>query len=147
MKTNTFPLTLRDQIKPSDKTLQRWMVLVSAAITMTVGVTAADLVWIGGTGNWNVAGNWSPGSVPNAADNAWITNSGTYTVMVPSGSSATVNTVTIGSSSGTQTLSLDRATFTLNGASVVKWLCDVAYGHRTTNSAFPGTKSPVQPSY
>ena len=51
----------------------------------TAGAKATDLVWIGGTGNWNAAGNWSPAQVPTAADNAFITNTGTYTVTVPAG--------------------------------------------------------------
>jgi hypothetical protein len=50
------------------------------AMLFTIGANAADLVWIGGTGNWNAAGNWSPSQLPTAADNAIITNHGTYTV-------------------------------------------------------------------
>ena len=31
-------------------------------------------------GNWSVAANWSPNQVPGSADDAVITNAGTYTV-------------------------------------------------------------------
>jgi hypothetical protein len=99
--------------------LNRWLgTLALTALTMA-SASAADLVWIGGTGNWNAAGNWSPAQIPTAADNAWITNNGTYTVTIPAGSTATAASVTIGGVSGTQDLAIDRATLTINGASVV----------------------------
>ena len=34
--------------------------------------------------------------MPTAADNAWITNIGTYTVTVPAGTTATASNVTVG---------------------------------------------------
>src|SRR4249920_1555734 len=99
--------------------LNRWLgTLALTALTMA-SASAADLVWIGGTGNWNAAGNWSPAQIPTAADNAWITNNGTYTVTIPAGSTATSASVTVGGASGTQDLAIDRATLTINGASVV----------------------------
>src|SRR5512141_3068831 len=82
-------------------------------------IEAADLVWVGGTTNWNNASNWSPAQVPTAADNAWITNAGSYVVTVPAVTTATVNRLTVGGSSGSQTLAVDRATLTLNGPSVI----------------------------
>ena len=60
-------------------------VLVCAILLALPCAHAADLVWIGGTGNWNVAGNWSPAQVPTAADNAFVTNAGTYTLTLPAG--------------------------------------------------------------
>jgi len=64
---------------------------IAAAVLLTIsGANATDLVWIGGTGDWTAAGNWSPAQVPTAVDNAWITNSGTYTVTIPAGASGTV---------------------------------------------------------
>jgi hypothetical protein len=99
--------------------LAKWPVIVGATLLVVAAANAADLVWIGGTGNWNAAANWSPAQVPTAADNAFITNNGTYTVTVPAGTTATAGSVSVGGASGTQTLSIDRATLTLNGASVV----------------------------
>ena len=44
---------------------------------------AADIVWTNpGGGNWTGAANWTPNQVPGAGDNAFITNSGTYTVTI-----------------------------------------------------------------
>jgi hypothetical protein len=99
--------------------LKNWKDIVSAIALATGTANATDLVWTGGTGNWNAAANWSPAQVPTASDNAWITNNGSYTVTVPAGSTATSGSLTVGGASGTQTLAIDRATLTLNGASVV----------------------------
>ena len=46
------------------------LALIAAALASiwgTVPLHAADATWFGGTGNWNVAGNWSPLGVPNSA--------------------------------------------------------------------------------
>ena len=95
------------------------LAILGAALLTAIHSHAADLVWIGGTGDWNAAGNWSPAQVPTAADNAWLTNSGTYTVTVPAGSPAAAASLTVGGASGTQTLAIDRTTLTLNGASLI----------------------------
>src|SRR6185503_5491590 len=92
---------------------------VAAIALMCVAARATDMVWIGATGNWNVDGNWSPAQIPTAADNAWITNSGTYVVTVPAGSSATANSIVVGGASGSQTLAIDRATATITAPSSV----------------------------
>jgi acyl CoA:acetate/3-ketoacid CoA transferase alpha subunit len=99
--------------------LGNWQAIFSATALAVATANATDLVWIGGTGNWNSAGNWSPVQVPLAADNAWITNGGTYTVTVPAGTTATAASVTVGGPGGTQTLAIDRATLTLSEASVI----------------------------
>jgi hypothetical protein len=106
------------QYAASVRLLKNYILLGTVLLTVTCA-KAADLVWIGGTGNWNVAGNWSPAQMPTAADNAWITNSGTYTVTVPAGTTATNGSLTVGGVSGTQTLAIDRATLTVGGASVI----------------------------
>ena len=93
--------------------------IVAAIALLGLAARATDLVWIGATGNWNLAGNWSPAQIPTAADNAWITNSGTYVVTVPAGSSATANTIALGGVGGSQTLAVDRATVTISAASAV----------------------------
>jgi hypothetical protein len=101
------------------KSLAKWQALAVALLIAAVGARAADLVWIGGTGAWNIAGNWSPAQVPTSADNAIITNSGPYTVTVPAGTTATAGTITVGGASGPQILAIDRATVTAGGASVI----------------------------
>jgi len=99
--------------------LKNWKDIISAIALATGTANATDLVWTGGTGNWNAAANWSPAQVPTASDNAWITNNGTYTVTVPVGTTATTGSLVVGGASGTQTVAIDRATLTLTGASVV----------------------------
>ena len=89
------------------KSVRTWLALIGAAVLFATEAKAANLVWIGGTGNWNAAANWtnelgSP-QLPTAADNAFITNNGTYTVTVPQNSPATVGSVTVGGTTGTQT--------------------------------------------
>jgi hypothetical protein len=95
------------------------LVIVSALVLAGATASAADLIWIGGTGNWNITNNWSPAQLPTAADSAWITNTGTYTVTLPAGFSATVGSLIIGGASGTQSLAIDRATLTMDGASII----------------------------
>src|ERR1019366_2732284 len=113
MKTHTLPFKLMNNVKPLNKFLRTWPALVSAAMVFPAGVNAADLVWAGGSGNWNVAVNWNPQQVPGAADNAFITTNGTYTVTVPQNIPTTVASLTVGGASGTQTLALDKTTLTL----------------------------------
>jgi len=93
--------------------------LVGAVLFVAARVDAADILWIGGTGVWNAAPNWVPAQIPGAADNAFITNNGIYTVSIPNSVDATVASLTLGGISGSQTLSLGRSILTLNGPSVV----------------------------
>jgi uncharacterized protein involved in high-affinity Fe2+ transport len=117
MQTHTPPLGLTQNIKRMNGALRIWPALASAALLFTAGANATDLVWVGGTQNWNSAVNWSPAQIPGAADNAFITNNGTYTVTVPQNTPTTVASLTIGGASGTQTLAIDKTTLTLNGPS------------------------------
>ena len=92
MNPPTFILrSATDGGRPTLHACLRWTLLVAAAVLALVRANAADLVWIGGSANWNAAGNWSPAQVPTAADNAFVTNNGTYTVTLPSGSTATAH--------------------------------------------------------
>src|ERR1017187_9572401 len=92
-----------------------------AALVLALGsntVRSATIVWtITAGGNWNATNNWSPNQVPLAADNAVITNNGTYTVTL--NVSASVASLTLGGASGTQSFVLNANTLTLNGASTV----------------------------
>lgn len=63
---------------------------------------AATLVWTNTAGGaWNVAAYWSPNAVPAAADDAFITNVGTYTVTV--NAAAVCGNLTVGSNDGVGT--------------------------------------------
>src|SRR3954453_9053968 len=65
---------------------------------------AADIFWTNTAGgNWSVAANWTPNTVPGSSDNAFIISNGTYTVLLDS--NATVRTLALGGSSDAQTLS------------------------------------------
>jgi filamentous hemagglutinin len=56
-------------------------------------------------GSWLTAENWSKKSVPTSSEEVCITENGTYTVEL-NGAGATVKALTIGGSSGSQTLSV-----------------------------------------
>ncbi len=56
-------------------------------------------------GSWGVAGNWSKDKVPTSTEEVCITEPGTYTVEMAQGS-VTVKTLTVGASTGTQTLAV-----------------------------------------
>lgn len=91
---------------------------LSLALAIGSVAHAATLTWtnlVGG--NWSVAANWNPNQVPGSADNAVITNSGTYAVTLDE--DATLNSLTFGGASGQQTLTNNANTLTLNNASVV----------------------------
>jgi hypothetical protein len=77
---------------------------------------ASPIGWVNPAGgNWSTPGNWNPAQVPGAADDAQITLDGTYTVTLDA--DATVASLALGGTTGTQTLSLSAAgrTLTLNG--------------------------------
>ncbi|HXG46880.1 MAG TPA: hypothetical protein VNO52_04590, partial [Methylomirabilota bacterium] len=98
------------------KTL-RMSVTASLVITFHAGwhASAADLVWTNTTGgNWSTPANWEPNQVPGAADDAFITNAGTYTVTINASSTAAM--LLVGADAGTQTLSLAGS---LTGATVL----------------------------
>jgi hypothetical protein len=75
------------------------------------------------SGMWSVATNWSTGAVPTSSDNVCIKVAGTYKVTLTGNESA--NTLTLGGSSGTQTVDVQgntsgSALFTLmsNGSTI-----------------------------
>ena len=78
----------------------------------------ANISWKNGVnGNFGTAANWNPGTVPTTADIAQINLNGTYTVLL--NVNRTLSGLTLGGSSGTQTLNNNGFTLALNGASTV----------------------------
>src|SRR5438552_1806679 len=78
------------------------LALLSAGLVSTRG---AEIVWTNLNGGvWSAATNWSPNAVPGASDNAYITNSGTYTLTLDVG--ATLAGLRAGGGGGTQTLAV-----------------------------------------
>src|SRR5678815_5135868 len=70
-------------------------------IAMPVG--GAEIIWTNTSGgNWNASSNWLTHVVPSSGDNAYLTNAGTYTVTL--NTSASVQSLVIGGSSGIQRL-------------------------------------------
>jgi hypothetical protein len=111
--------------------LRRIIVLLPLA---ALNIRAADIVWTNTAGgNWGTAANWSPNQVPGASDNAWITNNGSYTVII--NANASVGSLTAGAESGTQTLSLSSGTFTVNNASLLDTNCSFAISGGTLSGS------------
>ncbi len=80
---------------------------------------AATVFWTNpGGGSWNTATNWSGGTVPTAADDVHITMDGTYTVVLDV--NATIASLTLGGTTGEQTLVNFAPTLTLTTASTVQ---------------------------
>jgi hypothetical protein len=96
------------------KTIQFYRVILSTASLATALISSAGAATVSWTnlngGNWNVATNWSPNQVPGSADTALITAAGAYTVTL--NTSPTVNSLTLGGSSGQQTLATAGNTLT-----------------------------------
>src|SRR5262245_11022528 len=81
---------------------------------------SATVTWTSTSdGNWSTASNWNSGAgpVPGSTDDAVITLAGTYTVILDV--DATVASLTLGGSSGNQTLSSSFHTLTIGGPSTV----------------------------
>jgi hypothetical protein len=94
---------------PKSYLLRRSLALSFLAWTFHWSVEAADIVFTNANGgNWNAASNWSPNQIPGSADNAWITNNGTYTVT--NSTAVTITAISLGAPSGTQTLRLTAST-------------------------------------
>ena len=116
-----------------------------AVLLVAVGLagpsaSAATVQWINTAGgNWSVGANWSSGSVPTSADDVVITADGTYTVTL--NVAATVNTLTLGAASGTQTLAISSTTLALNGASSIAANGTLALSGGTLTLAAPLTNA------
>ena len=60
-------------------------------------MTAISWANTGASGNWNVAGNWSPAQIPTSSDNVTIGHTSGYSLVVtiPTGDAAVANSVTL----------------------------------------------------
>ena len=77
-------------------------ILLAGVAAGLVGLTparapAADVTWLGGTGNWNVGANWSGGSAPAAGDNVFIDGGNAVNSVVSLNVNASINNLTISS--------------------------------------------------
>ena len=92
--------------------------ILGAALAMTGDALGEDVAWVsGGGGVWSDGANWDTGTPPGEGDNALITLDGTYTVVLDL--DATVLSLTLGGTSGTQTLDITSQTLDLDGSSTI----------------------------
>src|SRR5262245_10627380 len=88
-----------------------------ATVLFPLKLPANNIVWTNlAGGNWSATNNWSPNSLPGATDSAFITNSGTYTVTLDV--AATFAGLTVGGTSGTQTVANSSQVLTINGPGI-----------------------------
>jgi hypothetical protein len=90
------------------------LVLLITSASPSRAAANCDKTWAAGggngSGNWNVAGNWSPVGVPGGLDDVCITGDGTYTVTIKAidgqinTSGGGADELHIGGTSGTATL-------------------------------------------
>lgn len=88
------------------------MPLALALLTLVISLNAAraDMTWIGATGDWDITGNWSGGTLPTSSDGVYVDNGGTATL--PSGVSGNFDSLYLGNSSG------NSGTVTLTGGTL-----------------------------
>jgi len=108
--------------------------LILLALLILPGKAAWGLaiVWTNTAGgNWSIIANWNPNQLPSAADDVFITNNGTYTVTLNVAS--TNGTLTLGGTSGIQTLTNNGQTLTLNGVSTSSPTGVLSFNNGTIN--------------
>jgi phage baseplate assembly protein gpV len=94
--------------------------LIGALVTLFAApaLAGAPISWNNAAGgNWGTAANWDPAQVPTAAADVLITLDGTYTVTINVAAAAA--SLTLGDSTGVQTLAMAANSLTLGGASNV----------------------------
>ena len=93
------------------------LICVLMAFSVTRGL-AATINWTNLNGGlWNVAENWIPQQVPGVADTVSITANGTYTVTVDVG--FVIAGLTLGGSTGKQTLAVPSQSVSITGNSTI----------------------------
>jgi hypothetical protein len=83
-------------------------------VASVASAQACTKTWGSSSGSWGEANDWTPHGVPTNTDDVCITASGTYTVTLPpeGGQAASL---TLGGSSGTQTIDVAGASYIYNG--------------------------------
>ena len=89
------------------------------ALLLPLTANAAAVRWINAAGgNWSLATNWSPATVPTATDTAVVDLPGTYTVTVNQNFAIAALRVS-GAASGVQTVSATSRTLTFSSGSTI----------------------------
>lgn len=104
--------------RPSSGWYGQSQALVFCLLLMANQVGATAIFWTNASGgSWSSAANWSPNQVPSSADDTFITSDGAYVVVQDA--DAIVASLTLGGSSGSQTLSNANYTLTTANAGVI----------------------------
>lgn len=137
------------------KGVKKWIETLVYASLILVPLAAAGISQISWTntagGNWYVAANWNPNTVPGSNDAANITANGTYTVSL--NTNAEVNMLIFGAVKGTQTLFISNSAaipifFTVLGSALVNKQAILTCGSNVTvnfssNAIVAGTIQPL----
>src|SRR6185436_16601643 len=96
--------------------------LISLAFAYYLGLSvdskAGTILWTNvNGGSWSSAANWSPNQAPASTDTAVITNAGVYNVIVDA--ATTVAGLTLGGTSGSQTLLVNGQSLAVNGTHLI----------------------------
>ncbi|MDD5657006.1 MAG: fibronectin type III domain-containing protein, partial [Elusimicrobia bacterium] len=92
-----------------------------SAVTVTSCTTIAPMTWVGGSGSWHTASNWSPPGIPSAGSPVTI-DLRTANVIVTAGPPAIkFSSLTIGGPGSTYRNNLYLATGVAQGGSVLIW--------------------------
>ncbi|MHB8258289.1 MAG: hypothetical protein ACYDE0_13800, partial [Acidiferrobacterales bacterium] len=76
------------------KMLARWVV-VSGLVLGAGAVQAATVNWVGSSGDWDTAADWSTSALPAAGDDVYITNSGAIVTYINPSNNPLLNSLTI----------------------------------------------------
>ena len=99
--------------------LKCFCVVVLLFLSAHVAMNAADVFWDAAvSGDWDDPTKWTGGAVPVPGDDVFIDVAGTYTVTLDD-SNRSINSLTVGAGSGTQTLFIHNRTLSLAAASEI----------------------------
>ena len=110
----------------------RLAILLSAQLS-SVAVFAGTITWVGGSGDWGVAANWSTGALPGANDDVVI-GLGTNITVTHSSGADTVKSLT-----SQQAFQLSGGTLTVSGAVLVNSTFALAGGTLARATVLQGT--------
>ena len=89
------------------------LILISLMLLTSSFAGAGPIYWIAGVGNWHNPSNWYPAHIPLLGDDV-VTHDGLITV----DSDVTINSLTLASSDGTNTLTLNSGIFTIDSVCI-----------------------------
>jgi hypothetical protein len=91
------------------------LTLATFATTAAAAQACAETWNNANGGSWNTAADWTPNAVPSSGQAVCITLPGTYTVALSANGGANIASLTLGASSGTQTLDVQGQDYSYGG--------------------------------